>query len=197
MLDTVLLCTGAVALSEIGDKTQLLALALTARYKKPLPITLGIIIATLLNHGAASWFGAAVGSWLTPEILRWTLIVSFIAMGLWMLIPDKDDDAAGHDRWGRYGVFGCTLVLFFLAEMGDKTQIATIALAAKAGTVLPVLCGTTLGMLIADLPAVFAGDIFSKFVSPAVLRTLAALLFIGLGIAAYFAAPVTLIVTGS
>ena len=131
MLETILLSMGAIALSEIGDKTQLLALALAAHYRKPIPIVLGILCATLLNHWLAAMLGYWINAWLTPEILRWVLIVSFIGMGIWMMIPDKDDIDAEHSRWKKYGVFTATLILFFLAEMGDKTQLATIAIAAK------------------------------------------------------------------
>ncbi|MCI5850311.1 MAG: TMEM165/GDT1 family protein [Sutterellaceae bacterium] len=189
MLETILLSTGAIALSEIGDKTQLLALALAARYRKPVPIVLGIIAATLFNHFIAAALGYWINSWLTPAVLRWVLVVSFIGMGLWMLIPDKDDDDDSRNKWGKYGVFAATLVLFFLAEMGDKTQLATIAIAAKVGAVVPVVMGTTVGMLLADAPVVFLGDRFSRKIPMKPVHVIAALVFIGFGTAALFSDP--------
>lgn len=189
MLETILLSMGAIALSEIGDKTQLLALALAAHYRKPIPIVLGILCATLLNHWLAAMLGYWINAWLTPEILRWVLIVSFIGMSIWMMIPDKDDIDAEHSRWKKYGVFTATLILFFLAEMGDKTQLATIAIAAKVGTVIPVMMGTTVGMLLADAPVVFIGDRFAKYIPVRTVHIVAALVFIGFGVAAYFADP--------
>lgn len=189
MLETILLSMGAIALSEIGDKTQLLALALAAHYRKPIPIVLGILCATLLNHWLAAMLGYWINAWLTPEILRWVLIVSFIGMGIWMMIPDKDDSDAEHSRWKKYGVFTATLILFFLAEMGDKTQLATIAIAAKVGTVISVMMGTTVGMLLADAPVVFIGDRFAKYIPVRTVHIVAALVFIGFGVAAYFADP--------
>ena len=156
-LEAFLVSTGLVALAEIGDKTQLLTLCLAARFRKPWPIVLGILVATLANHALA----AAVGQWVTalvgPEVLSWVLGLSFIAMAFWMLIPDKlDDDAAPAGR--SLGVFGATLVAFFLAEMGDKTQVATVALAAQFDSYFAVVAGTTLGMLLANVPVAFFGD---------------------------------------
>ncbi|HRG71167.1 MAG TPA: TMEM165/GDT1 family protein, partial [Thauera aminoaromatica] len=155
-MDALLVSTAIVALAEIGDKTQLLAFILAARFRRPWPIVLGILVATLANHA----FAAAVGTWLTtlmgPHTLRWVLGLSFIAMAVWTLIPDKfDEDEA---RLPRLGVFGATLVAFFLAEMGDKTQIATVALAAQYQALVAVVAGTTLGMMIANVPAVLLGD---------------------------------------
>lgn len=156
-MEAFLISCGLVALAEMGDKTQLLALVLAARFKKPAPIIAGIFVATVFNHTLAG----AVGAWITtvvgPEILRWALGLSFLGMAAWTLIPDKieDDEARAV---GRFGVFGATLVTFFLAEMGDKTQLATVAMAARFGTPVPVIAGTTLGMLVADVPAVFVGD---------------------------------------
>src|ERR1035437_262132 len=155
-MEAFLVSTGIVALAEIGDKTQLLAFILAAKYRKPLPIILGILAATLVNHS----FAGVVGSWITillgPETLRWVLGVSFVAMAAWTLIPDKFDEKDA--KLARFGAFGTTLITFFLAEMGDKTQIATVALAAQFHTVVPVVAGTTLGMMIADVPAVLLGD---------------------------------------
>jgi len=158
-LDALLVSTGVVALAEIGDKTQLLAFILAARFKKPVPIVLGILIATVLNHGLAGALGAWIMTTLEPEMLRWALGLSFLAMAAWTLIPDHmDDDEATQGL--PLGVFGATLVTFFLAEMGDKTQIATVALSAHYGTPIVVVAGTTLGMLIADVPAVFVAEQF-------------------------------------
>src|SRR5574337_2221709 len=155
-MEAFLISTGIVALAEIGDKTQLLSFFLAARFKKPWPICLGILVATLANHA----FAGAVGQWLSnlmgPALLRWVLGLSFLAMAVWMLIPDKLDEADTDAP--RLGVFGTTLVAFFLAEMGDKTQIATVALAARFGAFLPVVTGTTLGMMLANVPAVLVGD---------------------------------------
>src|SRR5262249_20651275 len=152
-----LVSTGVVALAEIGDKTQLLAFCLAARFRKPVPIILGILAATLVNHGIAGALGAWIMSVLTPEVLRWTLGIGFLAMAAWTLIPDEIDEEESTPA-ARFGVFGATLIAFFLAEMGDKTQFATVAMAAHYGAPLIVVAGTTLGMLIADVPAVFIGD---------------------------------------
>ena len=189
MLETILLSTGAIALSELGDKTQLLAFALAAKYRRPLPVCLGIAAATLLNHALAASCGYLVNQWLNPEVLRWILIVSFIAMGLWMLIPDKDDDSALQGRWAKFGAFAATSMLFFMVEMGDKTQLATVALAAKLGAVVPVMLGTTVGMLLADVPVVLVGDRFAKTIPMRTVHVIAALVFIGFGIAAWFTDP--------
>ena len=155
-MEAFLVSTSIVALAEIGDKTQLLAVILAAKYRKPMPIILGILIATLANHSFAGALGAWATTMLGPDILRWVLGISFIAMALWTLIPDKfsEEDA----KLARMGVFGTTLVAFFLAEMGDKTQIATVALAAQYQALLAVVAGTTLGMMIANVPAVLLGD---------------------------------------
>ena len=189
MLETILLSTGAIALSELGDKTQLLAFALAARFRKPLPVCLGIAVATLVNHGLAASCGYLVNQWLSPEALRWILAVSFTAMGLWMLLPDKDDDSAEKSPWLRLGAFAATTILFFIVEMGDKTQLATIALAAKLGAVVPVMLGTTVGMLLADVPVVWVGDRFAKYIPMRAVHVVAALVFIGFGVAAWFSDP--------
>ena len=180
-MDAFLVSTAIVALAEIGDKTQLLAFILAARFRRPWPIVLGILVATLANHA----FAAAVGTWLTtlmgPQTLRWVLGLSFIAMAAWTLIPDKlDEDEA---RLPRLGVFGATLVAFFLAEMGDKTQIATVALAAQYQALVAVVAGTTLGMMIANVPAVLLGDRIATRMPVKLVHGIAAAIFLGLGIA--------------
>ena len=175
--------TGVVALAEIGDKTQLLAFVLAARFKRPVPIILGILAATLVNHGAAGALGAWITSVLSPEVMRWALGLSFLGMAAWTLIPDKlDEDEA--KLGNRLGVFGTTLIAFFLAEMGDKTQIATIAMAAHYPQPLLVVAGTTLGMLIADVPAVFIGDRFAKKIPMRLVHGIAAAMFALMGLAA-------------
>ena len=182
-MEAFLISTGIVALAEMGDKTQLLSLVLAARFRKPWPIVLGIFVATLANHALAG----AVGSWVTtvlgPDVLRWVLGASFIAMAVWMLIPDKldDDEADGKPRWG---VFGTTVVAFFLAEMGDKTQIATVALAAQYQQWAAVVAGTTLGMMIANAPVVWFGDRMVKKVPIRVVHLISALIFAVLGVLA-------------
>ncbi|BAW79455.1 hypothetical conserved protein [Candidatus Nitrosoglobus terrae] len=179
-MEALLVSTGVVALAEIGDKTQLLAFVLAARFKKPLPIILGILVATIVNHGLAGALGAWITSAVNPEILHWILGFSFIAMAAWILIPDSmDDEEATAIR--RFGVFGATLITFFLAEMGDKTQIATVALTAHYGTPLLVVIGTTIGMLVADVPAVFMGDKLGSKIPMKLVRTVAATAFTILG----------------
>lgn len=180
-VDAFLISTGVVALAEIGDKTQLLAFILAAKFRRPVPIILGILIATLLNHG----FAGAIGAWLTaliaPDTMRWILGLSFLAMAGWTLIPDKfDEDDA---KLARMGVFGATLVAFFLAEMGDKTQVATVALSAHYQTLLAVVMGTTLGMMIANVPAVILGDRIADKVPVRTVHMVAAAIFAALGIA--------------
>ena len=184
-LEPLLVSTGVVALSEIGDKTQLLAFMLAARFRRPLPVIGGILAATIVNHLLASLLGVAVSTWITPEILRWVLAVGFAAMAVWVLIPDKADDAAARERPGM-GPFLTTTVLFFLLEMGDKTQIATVALSAKYHSVLVVTCGTTLGMLLADVPAVFIGDRLAHRIPLRTVHIVAALIFATLAVLAAF-----------
>ena len=181
-MEALLISTGVVALAEIGDKTQLLAFILAARFKKPLPIILGILAATVVNHGLAGALGAWVTSVLTPEVLRWVLGASFIGMAIWTLIPDKIEEEETQVAQ-KLGVFGATLVTFFLAEMGDKTQIATVAMAAQFATPVLVVIGTTLGMLIADVPAVFVGDKFANRIPMKLVHSIAAGIFAVLGIA--------------
>ena len=178
-----LVSLGVVAVSEIGDKTQLLALVLAARFRKPLPIILGIIVATLFNHVLAGAFGGWIADMAGPEIMRWVLGLLFMAMGIWALIPDKlDDDDKPRDATTAVEIFTVTTVAFFLAEIGDKTQIATAALAARYATIVPVVLGTTLGMLAADVPAVLFGRLASERVRGAWVRYVAAALFIVLGL---------------
>jgi Ca2+/H+ antiporter, TMEM165/GDT1 family len=182
MMESLLVSTGVVALAEIGDKTQLLAFLLAARFKKPLPIVAGIFVATVFNHALAGALGAWITSTLTPEVLRWVLGLSFLGMAAWTLVPDKiEDDEAS--VVSRFGVFGATLVTFFLAEMGDKTQVATVAMAAHYPDPLLVVVGTTLGMLIADVPAVFAGDKLAAKIPLKLVHGIAAAMFAVLGLA--------------
>jgi putative Ca2+/H+ antiporter (TMEM165/GDT1 family) len=175
--------TGVVALGEIGDKTQLLALLLAARYRAPRPIIAGILVATLANHAAA----AALGAWLTrvvdPAWMRWALGGSFIAVALWMLVPDRADALKGDAGPGRLGVFGVTVIAFFLAEMGDKTQIATVMLAARFDALWVVTAGTTLGMMIANVPAVLLGERAVRVLPVAWVHRIAAAVFAAIGIA--------------
>lgn len=181
-MQSLLLPTGVVALAEIGDKTQLLAFLLAARFKKPLPIVAGILVATLLNHGLAGALGAWITTALRPELLRWVLGGSFLAMAVWTLIPDKIEEEESRIA-RRFGVFGATLVTFFIAEMGDKTQIATVAMAAHYGAPVTVVLGTTLGMLIADVPAVFAGEKLAARIPMRLVHGIAAALFAAMGVA--------------
>lgn len=180
-MEAFIVSTGVVALAEIGDKTQLLAFLLAARFKKPVPIILGILLATVINHGMAG----AVGAWITAnvnaEVLRWVLGASFLGMAVWTLVPDKIEDEESPIAQ-RLGVFGATLITFFLAEMGDKTQIATIAMAAHYGSAVLVVIGTTLGMLIADVPAVFIGDKLANRIPMKLVHTVAAAIFALLGV---------------
>lgn len=181
-MESLLVSTGVVALAEIGDKTQLLAFVLAARFRKPAPIVLGILVATAVNHGLAGALGGWIATALRPDVLRWVLGLSFIGMALWTLVPDGIEDAETRVA-GRLGVFGATLLAFFLAEMGDKTQIATVAMAAHYGAPLMVVCGTTLGMLIADVPAVFAGDRLASKIPMRLVHAIAAGMFALLGTA--------------
>jgi putative Ca2+/H+ antiporter (TMEM165/GDT1 family) len=179
-MEALLLSAGIVALAEIGDKTQLLSFILAAKFRRPWPICAGILVATLVNHALAG----AVGSWLTgvlgPQAMRWVLGVSFLAMAVWMLIPDRFDESEA--RFARLGVFGTTLVAFFVAEMGDKTQIATVALAAQYQAFVAVVLGTTLGMMIANVPAVLLGDRIAHRMPVRLVHAVAALIFAALGV---------------
>jgi Ca2+/H+ antiporter, TMEM165/GDT1 family len=184
VMEAFLISTGIVALAEIGDKTQLLAFILAAKFRKPWPIIAGILVATIANHA----FAGALGAWITgavgPQVMRWVLGLGFIAMAIWTLIPDKfeENDAETANR-ARYGVFGTTLVAFFLAEMGDKTQVATIALAAQFNAFYAVVAGTTLGMMIANVPAVLLGSRIANRIPVRLVHGVAALIFAVLGVA--------------
>ena len=181
-MEAFLVSTGVVALAEIGDKTQLLALVLAARYRRPLPIILGILVATLANHAMAGAAGAWVSALVGPVAMRWILGVSFIAMAVWTLIPDKLEDDGDAVPTPRFGVFGTTLIAFFLLEMGDKTQIATVALAAKYASLAGVVAGTTLGMMLANVPAVLLGEVAAKKLPMHVVHRVAAAIFLVLGV---------------
>ena len=180
-MESLFISTGVVALAEMGDKTQLLAFILAARFKKPVPIILGILAATVVNHGLAGALGAWIMSTISPQVLRWVLGLSFLGMAVWTLIPDKIEEEETHIAH-KYGVFGATLITFFLAEMGDKTQIATVALAAHYAAPVSVVAGTTLGMLIADVPAVFVGDKLASKIPMRWVHAVAAGVFAVLGI---------------
>ena len=180
-MEALLISTGVVSLAEIGDKTQLLAFILAARFKKPWPIIAGILCATLVNHGLAGALGAWITSVVSPGALRWILGLSFIGMAIWTLIPDRIEEEETHVA-RHLGVFGATLVTFFLAEMGDKTQIATVALAAHYAAPLTVVIGTTLGMLVADVPAVFVGNRFAAKISMKLVHSIAAGIFALMGV---------------
>jgi putative Ca2+/H+ antiporter (TMEM165/GDT1 family) len=179
-LEALLTSTAVVALAEIGDKTQLLAILLATRFKRPWPVIAGILFATLANHFLAALLGEQVASLLDGQWFRYLVAVSFIAMAIWTLIPDKIDDL--EEKPARFGAFVTTVIAFFLVEMGDKTQIATIALGARFHAVVPVMLGTTLGMMIANVPAVFLGNELIKRVSLKLVRMIAALLFLVIGL---------------
>lgn len=180
-MESFLVSTGIVALAEIGDKTQLLVFILAAKFRRPVPIIVGILLATIANHGFAGALGAWITSLVAPGTLRWVLGLSFVGMAVWTLIPDKfDEDEA---KLARFGVFGTTLVAFFLAEMGDKTQVATVALAAQYHAFVPVVLGTTLGMMIANVPAVLLGDRIADRMPVRLVHMIAAAIFAVLGAA--------------
>jgi len=182
-MEAFFVSTGIVALAEMGDKTQLLSLVLAARFRKPWPIALGILVATLANHGLAGALGSWVTTLLGPDVLRWVLGASFIAMALWMLIPDKLDGDEG-EAAPRFGVFLSTVLAFFLAEMGDKTQIATVMLAAQYNAWATVVAGTTLGMMLANAPVVWLGDTITRRVPLRMVHMVSAVIFLVLGSAA-------------
>lgn len=180
MIHPFLVSTGVVALAEMGDKTQLLALLLTTQFRRPLPIVLGILVATLVNHAVAG----AVGQWLatviSPTVMRWILGLSFIAMAVWILIPDQlDDDTPARSQ---LGVFAATAIAFFLAEMGDKTQVATVALAAQYQSLLWVVLGTTAGMMLANVPVVIFGEWLTTRIPVRKLHVVCAIVFAILGV---------------
>ncbi|WP_035823977.1 TMEM165/GDT1 family protein [Janthinobacterium sp. RA13] len=189
-MEAFLISTGIVGLAEIGDKTQLLAFLLAAKFRKPLPIVLAIFVATIANHA----FAAAVGAWITsmlgPNVLRWVLGVSFLAMAAWTLIPDKLDE--DETKLAKYGVFLTTLIAFFMAEMGDKTQVATVALAARYHDIVSVVLGTTFGMMLANVPAVYLGDRIANRVPLRLVHGIAALVFAVLGVATLLGAGAAL-----
>lgn len=181
-MEAFLVSTGIVGLAEMGDKTQLLALVLAARYQKPWPIVLGILVATLVNHAMAGALGAWATTFLGPQTLRWMLGISFIAMAVWMLIPDKLDEEDLDRKPPRFGVFATTLLVFFLAEMGDKTQIATVMLAARyEAYYFWVVAGTTLGMMLANAPVVWLGSKFIHLIPLRAVHVVSALVFAALG----------------
>lgn len=183
-MEAFLVSAGLVALAEMGDKTQLLSLVLAARFRKPWPIALGILVATLFNHALAGAAGAWLTTLLGPQALRWLLAGSFIAMAAWMLVPDKLE-GGDHVRASQLGVFGTTLIAFFFAEMGDKTQVATVMLAARFPQWLAVVVGgTTLGMMLANVPVVWFGDRITRAVPIRAVHAVSALVFLGLGVAA-------------
>jgi putative Ca2+/H+ antiporter (TMEM165/GDT1 family) len=179
-----LLSTAIVALAEMGDKTQLLALLLAARFRKPVPILVAILLATLINHGLSAVLGQWVTTVIGPEVLLWIVSIGFIAMAGWMLIPDElGDENASINKWQKFGVFGATFILFFLAEIGDKTQIATVALAARFDSVFWVMLGTTLGMMLANAPAVFLGDKLANRLPISLIHKIGAAIFLVIGVA--------------
>jgi putative Ca2+/H+ antiporter (TMEM165/GDT1 family) len=180
-MEAFLVSTGVVALAEIGDKTQLLALVLAARYRKPVPIVLGILVATVLNHALAGGVGAVLARMVDPRVMRWILGASFIAMAVWMLIPDKLEGEQ-QPRPPRFGVFATTVFAFFLLEMGDKTQIATIALAAKYPQLAAVVAGTTFGMMVANVPAVLLGEVAATKLPLRIVRAVCAAVFAVIGV---------------
>ena len=180
-MEAILVSTGVVALAEMGDKTQLLAFILAARFRRPIPIVLGILFATLLNHSLAGALGTWITTVISPDILRWVLGLTFVGMAIWTLIPDKIEDEETQIA-SKLGVFGATFITFFLAEMGDKTQLATIALAAHYAAPVMVIAGTTMGMLIADVPAVFLGNKFAEKIPMRLVHTIAAGIFAVIGL---------------
>ena len=182
-VEAIINSTILVFISEMGDKTQLLALVLAARFKKPWPILLGIFVATLANHYLASYVGVYITQYFSPTTLRMILAATFIGFGLWILIPDKDEGLNENYKWGA---FVTTLIAFFMAEMGDKTQLATVALGARYASTTAVTFGTTLGMLLANAPVVFFGKWFTDRIPMKWVHRIASVLFIGFGIACIF-----------
>jgi putative Ca2+/H+ antiporter (TMEM165/GDT1 family) len=185
MLSAFLISLAVVALSEMGDKTQLLALLLAARFRKPVPILIAIFLATVVNHGVSAVLGQWFTTVLSPTVLLWIVSLGFIAMAAWMLIPDElDDESESINKWQKYGVFGATFVLFFLAEIGDKTQIATVALAARFDSIGWVTLGTTLGIMLVNAPAVFIGNKLAEKLPIALIHKIGAAVFLIIGVAA-------------
>ena len=179
-MDAFLSSTAAVALAEIGDKTQLLTLFLAARYRQTWPIIAGIFVATVLNHLVSGWIGAWLGQSFNGDVMAWVIGISFIAVGFWLLIPDKDEEVS--EKWLKGGAFVATTILFFLAEIGDKTQLATVFLAAKYQDVFWVVVGSTLGLMLANVPMVFLGDWLLKKLPLPIIRVAACVLFVALGL---------------
>ncbi|WP_180088734.1 TMEM165/GDT1 family protein [Acinetobacter sp. YH12219] len=185
MLTAFFISLAVVALSEMGDKTQLLALLLAARFRKPVPILIAIFLATVVNHGVSAVLGQWITTVLSPAVLLWIVSLGFIAMAVWMLIPDQlDDESESINKWQKYGVFGATFVLFFLAEIGDKTQIATVALAARFDSIGWVTLGTTLGIMLVNAPAVFIGNKLAEKLPISLIHKIGALVFLVIGLAA-------------
>ena len=185
MLTAFFISLAVVALSEMGDKTQLLALLLAARFRKPVPILIAIFLATVVNHGVSAVLGQWITTVLNPIVLLWIVSLGFIAMAVWMLIPDQlDDESESINKWQKYGVFGATFVLFFLAEIGDKTQIATVALAARFDSIGWVTLGTTLGIMLVNAPAVFIGNKLAEKLPISLIHKIGALVFLVIGLAA-------------
>jgi putative Ca2+/H+ antiporter (TMEM165/GDT1 family) len=179
-MEAFLISTGSIAVGELGDKTQLLALILATRLRKPVPIIAGIFVATLVNHLIACWLGEWAGKLISPQLLRWLLGISFLAVAAWALIPDKmEDDVKTRDA---YGVFALTAMTFFLAEMGDKTQIVALALAARYNDLIAVVAGTTLGMMLVNIPTVLLADRATKWIPVQLVRVIAAAIYAVLGI---------------
>jgi Ca2+/H+ antiporter, TMEM165/GDT1 family len=187
-MEAFLVSAGVVALAEIGDKTQLLALLLSVRFRKPVPIVLGILLATVANHALAGLLGRWLAVTIGPDLMRWILGISFIAMAIWTLIPDKYSES--QDERFRFGAFATTLVSFFLLEMGDKTQIATVALAARYSALVAVISGTTVGMMLANVPAVLLGEVAAKKLPLRWVHGIAALIFLAMGIVVLFGANI-------
>jgi len=181
-MEAFLVSAGVVALAELGDKTQLLALVLAARFRAPAAVIAGIVTAVLANHLLAGAVGTLLASMLSPAVLRWLLVASFVATAVWMLVPDEEP--AGGERPGRFGAYGTTVITFFLVEMGDKTQVATLALAGKYQALAPVVAGTTLGMLIADVPAVLLGRVAAGRIPVRLMHRIGAVVFLALALLA-------------
>ena len=181
MLSSFVISTGVVALAEVGDKTQLLSLILAARYRQPLPIALGVFVATLVNHAAAGGVGTLLADWITPQILNWVVVASFALMAGWILVPDKLDESEISLPRRAMGVFGTTTIAFFLAEMGDKTQVVTVALAAQYRDFFSVVAGTTAGMLLANVPVIYLGSRFANRLNPQWVHRIASVIFVVLG----------------
>ncbi|HUH41382.1 MAG TPA: TMEM165/GDT1 family protein [Castellaniella sp.] len=185
-MDAFLVSTGVVALGEMGDKTQLLAILLAVRFKRPWTICLGILLATLANHALAGLLGIGVATWLSPQALRWVVGLSFLLMAVWLLVPDRLDADDIRPARARMGVLGTTIIMFFLAEMGDKTQIATVALSARYSDLLAVVGGTTIGMMLANMPPVFLGEVLARRVTMRWIQGGAAGIFALLGVLTFW-----------